>query len=74
MKIMSLSGLKKLHTFLNNFSAGWTANRSVSQGCVGKSSAKLGISEIFDFPSALIDPKIYLYLVASKFFGCFEKL
>ena len=27
-----------------------------------------------DFPSTFVEPKIYLYLTDSNFFGCFEKL
>ena len=40
-------------------------------------ASKVGFAQfrIFsDFPSTFVEPKIYLYLTDSNFFGCFEKL
>ena len=36
--------------------------------------SKLEFPEIFDFPPTFVEPKKYVYLLDSNFFGCFEKL
>ena len=80
-KITNLATRKKIHKNSNRFQNSkqnnrfldgfWTANLEIDGFCIQIGS---DIFKIFDFSSTSVDPKIYLYLVDSKKFGCFEKL
>ena len=74
---MNLSGWKKFHKNFHAFFSGMNticlSGPTYALICVNGSS-ELGFSEIFDFSSPSIEPKIYLYLMDSKIFGCSEKL